>query len=399
MGFLIVDGRKVPVDETVLDHLLAPLGSDEEVRATQLLTAAGRLPAGQPPTATIPVAKAKASVLPASRSNRITRPKARQLIAEGDHVAPPCTWCGLPTGCFCDQCMKPVCSVCDQALGQCVECCCRNMGCTEGQARQHAALVLKEVPADSASGGISRSGFGHNVDPAFLALPFEQQAEIFLDGGVPVNPDAQLRQRRRPEPMQPSRPRQETADEAARWQEAMHRQRAETVAQREEERRLAGLKAEEEAKMQEHIARQNALAGTERKERRRGAGAAPSRDAGGEGHGYVGPGGEMANLAGSEEGTGSKARMRRLRQRANREAAAEKKKEQAAQMAKEQFLRDTAQRFTERQSPLEPTEPQKSKEPKVRAPKELAENKIAEDLLIGLWEAKLTSASASSGST
>lgn len=43
------------------------------------------------------------------------------------------------------------------------------MKCTEGQARQHAALVLKEFLPNS-------EDVGFNVDPAFRELSFQEQA-------------------------------------------------------------------------------------------------------------------------------------------------------------------------------------------------------------------------------
>lgn len=57
-----------------------------------------------------------------------------------------------------------------------------------------------------------------------------------------------------------------------------------------------------------------------------------------------------------------------------------------------QFLRETAEGFTERRMPLEPTEPQKTKESKIKVkpPKEMSEDKAAIHLQVGLWEAKLT---------
>eukprot|EP00435_Cladocopium_sp_Y103_P009831 s2508_g2.t1 len=58
-----------------------------------------------------------------------------------------------------------------------------------------------------------------------------------------------------------------------------------------------------------------------------------------------------------------------------------------AQLAKEKFLRETAEGFTERLMPLEPTEPQKTKEYNIKV-KEMSEGKAAIDLQVGLWEAK-----------
>ena len=91
-----------------------------------------------------------------------------------------------------------------------------------------------------------------------------------------------------------------------------------------------------------------------------------------------------------EEPEPSKAQRRRERQRAGRAAAAQRKAAQAEQMAQEQFLRETAPGFTERQLPLEPSEPKKAKEPKVKTARETVQNDLAEDLLVGLWNAKLT---------
>ena len=149
----------MPIDYSKFDHIGE---SDEEVTA--------------PPT--------RPAVQIASRANRITRPKAREVITKEVQeeqrrmggrvlVTPPCTWCGLPTGCFCDQCRRPVRTVCDDALGQCVQCCCKNMGCSEGKARQHGALVLKQVENNGSTGILQNR---QNVDPAFAALPFDEQA-------------------------------------------------------------------------------------------------------------------------------------------------------------------------------------------------------------------------------
>lgn len=203
MGFIVVDGKQVPVDDAFIDYLLGP-PSDEDTTAApskaappipQLnclgpsphhqLTATyygkGGSPADAPQTASS-LPKQKPSQLPveiACRWKRVTHPKARavataQVQAEqqrkGLMVTPPCTWCGLPTGCFCDQCRRQLCSSCDTALGQCVQCCCSNMNCTEGEARQHAALVLKGLPDND----LTR----RNVDPSFAALPFEEQAGL-----------------------------------------------------------------------------------------------------------------------------------------------------------------------------------------------------------------------------
>ena len=118
----------------------------------------------------------------ASRWKRVTRPKARATVtglvqAEQQRknmmVTPPCLWCGLPTGCYCDLCRRSMCTKCDNALHQCPICFVRNKQCTEGEAREHAALLLKDVPET-----------GHewpnlNVDsvcPSFRQLPFEEQA-------------------------------------------------------------------------------------------------------------------------------------------------------------------------------------------------------------------------------
>ena len=63
-----------------------------------------------------------------------------KALHEECHLLPPCTWCGLPTGSFCDgfadmgfdiidgsknklwRCGAPVCTQCDKALNVCVSC-------------------------------------------------------------------------------------------------------------------------------------------------------------------------------------------------------------------------------------------------------------------------------------
>lgn len=84
-----------------------------------------------------------------------------------------------------------------------------------------------------------------------------------------------------------------------------------------------------------------------------------------------------------EEAELSKAQKRRERQRANRAAAAQRKDLQREKIAKEQFLRETAQGFTERQMPLEPTASNcKERKSKPTQAKDFAENELGEDLLM-----------------
>ena len=84
-----------------------------------------------------------------------------------------------------------------------------------------------------------------------------------------------------------------------------------------------------------------------------------------------------------EEAELSKAQKRRERHRANRAAAAQRKDLQREKIAKEQFLRETAQGFTERQMPLEPTASKcKERKSKPTQAKDFAENELAEDLLM-----------------
>ncbi len=37
-------------------------------------------------------------------------------------TTPPCSWCGLPTGCFCDWCKGPICTACDHKVSECRKC-------------------------------------------------------------------------------------------------------------------------------------------------------------------------------------------------------------------------------------------------------------------------------------
>eukprot|EP00435_Cladocopium_sp_Y103_P001774 s2508_g1.t1 len=128
------------------------------------------------------------ALLPFARipSSVLGRPKARdtltafvQVHQKRKHmiVTPPCSWCGLPTGCFCDACRKSVRSACDKAVSQCVDCAAQQMGVTEGKARGNAALILKKHRSEDDDGVYK---FGQNVDPAFLALPLEDQARLQL---------------------------------------------------------------------------------------------------------------------------------------------------------------------------------------------------------------------------
>eukprot|EP00435_Cladocopium_sp_Y103_P071217 s625_g37.t1 len=72
----------------------------------------------------------------------------------------------------------------------------------------------------------------------------------------------------------------------------------------------------------------------------------------------------------------AKRKKRRERQRTNRAAAAKRKDFECEKMAKEHFLRETAEGFTERQMPLEPTKPEKNerKSKAHQATKELRKN-------------------------
>lgn len=162
-------GVAMPTDRSKFDHLVD--ADDEEVT-----TAAATV------KAKVETKAASQGRETATRRNRILRPKARQTVTavvqreQRDLIGPmpPCLWCGLPTGCFCDQCFKALCSVCDMILGECLECYCRRHSCSEGQARQSAALLLKDVSEENTG---PKTGIQHvTADPAFLAMPFEEQA-------------------------------------------------------------------------------------------------------------------------------------------------------------------------------------------------------------------------------
>eukprot|EP00435_Cladocopium_sp_Y103_P071187 s279_g36.t4 len=94
---------------------------------------------------------------------------------------------------------------------------------------------------------------------AFTGLPIAEQAMISMQmGGIPVNPDAQLRDRQRPEPVR-SKPRQLTAEESTRLEEARGGRAAAEAANRQHKDDLAKERAQEEARLAEGIARQNAV--------------------------------------------------------------------------------------------------------------------------------------------
>ena len=166
-------------------------------------------------------------------------------------------------------------------------------------------------------------------------------------------------------------------------QEARRQRAQAAAAQQEAQRQRAIQKAQEEATLVAQIDAQNTLASAARKDRRKGAGSAPSQPS----HPAEEVEGAVVEV---EEAELSKAQKRRERQRANRAAAAQRKDLQREKIAKEQFLRETAQGFTERQMPLEPTASNcKERKSKPTQAKDFAENELAEDLLIGLWQAKL----------
>ena len=151
------------------------------------------------------------------------------------------------------------------------------------------------------------------------------------------------------------------------------------------------MRAEEEAGFAQQIADQNDLASSSRRMRRHGAGSAANHDPAGYGAHTSGFGDKKASADDAQqEAEPSKAEARRLRQRANRAAASARRLAEAECLSKEQFLRETAAGFVDRGLPLEPMPSQRAKAQKAKPAKEPgAENKIAEDLLIGLWGAKL----------
>ena len=158
--------------------------------------------------------------------------------------------------------------------------------------------------------------------------------------------------------------------------------RQEAEAEKEAQQRNDALEAERNAKLFEEIALQNHLAQASRQNRRRGAGEAVQAA------GYQEDRNREPDVqAEALEKELSKGQARRLRQQANRAQRAAAQKKAAEVEATQQFLRETQGFVTDKELP-EPTA-LKKKEPKSKAPKELAaHNQIAEDLLVGLWEAK-----------
>eukprot|EP00438_Fugacium_kawagutii_P023779 Skav213340 [mRNA] locus=scaffold3340:451135:454262:+ [translate_table: standard] len=301
--------------------------------------------------------KAEASQLPeptALRWKRVTRPKARAKVtslvqAEQKRkqmtVTPPCLWCGLPTGCYCDSCRRSVCTKCDNALHFCPMCFVQTMRCTEGKAREHAALLLKDVPE---TGHEFPSLTGNSVCPSFRQLPFEEQA-----------PGWEIRQCLRAQV---------------------------SAAKEDEERRLqvAEEKAQEERRLAAQIAQQNSAAQAHRSSRRHGAGAAGQRP----------PENSQAAKVLCEnvdEAEPSKAQLRRERQRLARAASAKRKAAEKKEVLEEQFRRETAAAFAERNQTLEVVEPKPKAKPKGK-PREvsLSDDKLATDLQVALWAAKVS---------
>ena len=235
------------------------------------------------------------------------------------------------------------------------------MGCSEGKARIHGAMVLKQ--GDS------------NVDPAYAAMPFEERAKFFLKHGIPVDPNAELKERQRSTPVQ-TQARPYSAADVERLREARQQEEAE----KEARQRSACRQAEEDAKLSEAIALQNSLAQASRSSRRRGAGEAVQAQKERE---------SQPEQAETQEKELSKGQARRLRQRANRANRAAAQQRASELEATQQWLRET-QGFIP-QNPLpEPTSATsaKKKATRSRVPPEVAQSQVAEDLLMGLWEAK-----------
>jgi hypothetical protein len=181
-----------------------------------------------------------------------------------------------------------------------------------------------------------------------------------------------------------------------RLQEA--KQRRAEAERTEKDRKVlrATLESQEQARLSAEVGRLNAAAQSLRSSRRRGAGYTTAQ------HAYGITADVPTNPASldemeKEETEMTKSQKRRERQRANRQAQAQRKKKGMEEKATEQFLRETAKGFTEKQTPLEPTTGQKkNREPKFKQ-KQTAEHSDAEALQIGLWEAKLTRPAAKGG--
>lgn len=168
------------------------------------------------------------------------------------------------------------------------------------------------------------------------------------------------------------------------------RRRAAAAAEEEEERRCrAQERAAEHEEMQRRIEEDNKAANERRREQRRGAGSAS--------FGVAQP---IEIVAGPEDAVPvnvdvsnrtSNRSARRQKKKANILAAATRKAVVAEAEATQQFLRETAMGFTEHPEPAYPIDPLcPPKGPRARTSKKLAEpSDKAEDLLFGLWEAKL----------
>ncbi|CAE7580026.1 unnamed protein product [Symbiodinium natans] len=153
----------------------------------------------------------------------------------------------------------------------------------------------------------------------------------------------------------------------------------------------AALKAaasDPEMDWEQCILEQNRQAGEARRERRQALSAAG--DAPIDVHEAPGPDRKRASAC-EQEPHRSKAQERRLRVRASRVAKTEHRSRAAEAQATQQFLKQTAAGFVERpELSYEPEPRGVPKEPRKKAGKAFAApNKVAEDLLRSLWDAKL----------
>merc|ERR1712228_511693 len=101
---------------------------------------------------------------------------------------PSCTWCGLPTGNFCDFCNtalgKAVCSECEKDFQRCIGCFRKMMKCSDGEARQHAWMIVR--------GAERRGSKANKVDPGWANSSVEEKLRMYqqycLSGGPASEP-------------------------------------------------------------------------------------------------------------------------------------------------------------------------------------------------------------------
>ena len=116
---------------------------------------------------------------------------SRQHLGSQQHLPPPCTFCGLLTGGWCDgvpagqhdwgwHCRMPLCSVCKAMFHECRWCVAHTGIATELDPRVH--LPFRASPHELPCTAVRRTMAGQRVDPADWPRGMAESVRMAADG-------------------------------------------------------------------------------------------------------------------------------------------------------------------------------------------------------------------------